>query len=208
MEPDPAPITSPTAAAAIGVTDVRRVWPEVLAAVQRQRRTTAILLDSATVVGVENGALQLAMPSAGVARRVLEPNNADLLKVALKQVLGVDWVIRCEAAGPGPAGTPAAGSRGPTTGPAGGAGRTGPADRAGEVPPPPPEDDDIPDDYGEPTDPDAPVAAVRDPEELAIALLVGRARCPQVGSVRIGTRTRRVDPPFAHCAFAARHLVG
>jgi len=176
------PISSPTAAAAIGVTDVRRVWPEVLAAVQRQRRTTAILLDSATVVGVENGALQLAMPSAGVARRVLEPNNADLLKAALKQVLGVDWVIRCEAAGPGPAGAGASTSRGPVNGPTGGGGRGGPTTAPAEAIPPPPEDEDIPDDYGEPTDPDAPVAAVRDPEELAIALL----------SAELGAR--RLDP--------------
>jgi DNA polymerase-3 subunit gamma/tau len=153
----------------------------VLAAVQRQRRTTAILLDSATVVGVENGALQLAMPSAGVARRVLEPNNADLLRAALKQVLGVDWVIRCEAAGPGPAGAGSASSRGPLNGPSGGGGRGAPAAAPADAAPPP-EEEDIPDDYGEPTDPDAPVAAVRDPEELAIALL----------SAELGAR--RLDP--------------
>ncbi|MET0863170.1 MAG: DNA polymerase III subunit gamma and tau [Nakamurella sp.] len=175
------PISPPTAAAAIEVTDVRRVWPEVLAAVQRQRRTTAILLDSATVVGVENGVLQLAMPSAGVARRVLEPNNADLLKAALKQVLGVDWAIRCEAAGPGSAGAGAKDTRGPVNGPTGGGSRGAPPPATTDTIPPP-EEEDIPDDYGEPTDPDAPVAAVRDPEELAIALL----------SAELGAR--RLDP--------------
>ena len=166
--------SAPTAASAIGVTDVRRVWPEVLAEVQRRRRTTQILLASATVISVESGVLLVAMPSAGMARRVLEPANSDLLRAALKQVLGVDWTIKCEA-GDGPAGSAA---RGPATSP------TGPnpaGDDAAEPPQPPPEDD-IPDDYGEPPDPMA-VQTVRDPEEAAIALL----------TTELGAR--RLDPP-------------
>ncbi len=110
--PDKAAAESPTAASTIGVTDVRRVWPEVLTAVQRQRRTTQILLESATVVGVDAGVLQVAMPSAGMARRVLEPANSDLLRAALKELLGVDWTIRCEAVGAGGQRTPAAARQG------------------------------------------------------------------------------------------------
>ena len=107
--------TSPTDSSTIGVTDVRRVWPEVLAAVQRRRRATQILLESATVVGVESGVLQVAMPSAGMARRVMETANADLLRAALREILGVDWTIRCQAVGGSP---PAAGPpRGATGGP-------------------------------------------------------------------------------------------
>ena len=172
---------SPTAASTIGVTDVRRVWPEVLTAVQRQRRTTQILLESATVVGVDAGALTVAMPSAGMARRVLEPANADLLRAALKQVLGVDWMIKCEVAGAGPA----AATRGAPTGSNGGPPSPPMNQARPEVVPPPPEapDDDIPDDYGEPPDPDAPAAVVQDPEEAAIALL----------STELGAR--RLDPP-------------
>ena len=52
-------------------------------------------------------------------------------------------------------------------------------------PPPPPPDDDIPDDYGEPPDPLGSVGAVRDPEEIAIALL----------SAELGAR--RLDPSGA-----------
>ena len=173
---------SPTAASTIGVTDVRRVWPEVLTAVQRQRRTTQILLESATVVGVDAGALTVAMPSAGMARRVLEPANSDLLRAALKKVLGVEWMIKCEVAGAGPA----AATRGAPTGSNGGP-PSPPMNqsRSEVVVPPPPEapDDDIPDDYGEPPDPDAPAAVVQDPEEAAIALL----------STELGAR--RLDPP-------------
>src|SRR5207245_1758271 len=80
----------------VEVTDVRRVWTEILAAVQRIRRTTQILLASATVASVGGGALHLTMPAAGMARRVVEPANADVLRAALKEVLGVDWMIRCE----------------------------------------------------------------------------------------------------------------
>jgi DNA polymerase-3 subunit gamma/tau len=169
---------SPTAASTIGVTDVRRVWPEVLTAVQRQRRTTQILLESATVVGVESGVLTVAMPSAGMARRVLEPANADLLRAALTQVLGVEWSIRCEVAGGGGSGSAAPrGARGSAApnGP--------PAGSMAPIPEPPPPDEDIPDDYGEPPDPPVTPTAVRDPEELAIALL----------SAELGAR--RLDPP-------------
>ena len=160
-------------ASGVDVTDVRRVWNEVLAAVQRHRRTTQILLASATVVAVGGGALQLSMPAAGMARRVVEPANADLLRAALKEVLGVDWSIRCEAAD--------------STAATGATGRSEPAQRGGQqrspvsdLVPPPPEDDDIPDDYGQDVDPSAPRAAVRDPEELAIELLTS-----QLGAKRL-----------------------
>ncbi len=159
---------SPTDAATIGVTDVRRVWAEVLAAVKERRRTTQILLESATVVAVESGVLQLTMPSAGTARRVLEPANADLLRGAVKHVLGVDWSIACSTASSAPDGGV---GRRPAAAPAGlGQSAGGAFPTGGAEPVPPPPDDDIPDDYGEPVDPAA-VAELRDPQETAIALL-------------------------------------
>ena len=106
---------------------------------------------------MDKGALVLSMPSAGMARRVVEPANADLLKAALHEVLGVDWVIRCEA---GDAAAPAPATRGPAT----------PVPSAET--PPPPDDDDIPDDYGD--EPAAGAAALRDPEEVAIELVTAK----------------------------------
>ena len=157
---------APIAASNIGVTDVRRLWPEVLVAVKRQRRTTQAILEAATVIGVENGQLQIAMPSAVMARRVLEPNNSDILRAALKEILGVNWTIRCEAVGA--TAEPASGPpRGSTGGPPS---AVMASPEAGDPLPPPPPEDDIPDDYGEPLDPKA-VADVRDPEQTAIALL-------------------------------------
>ena len=170
----------------LGVTDVRRVWPEVLSAVQRRRRTTQILLESATVLGVSNGALRLSMPHAGMAKRVVEPANADLLRDALHEVLGVDWVIRCDAGDSddgGGSASPAAGKnvavpRSPT--------RPEPQRRNGSADPrssahvknalppdpepPPDEADDIPDDYGDP-DVVATSSTPHDPEQAAITLL-------------------------------------
>jgi DNA polymerase-3 subunit gamma/tau len=100
----------PVSGGEIGVTDVRRVWSEVLAAVKQHRRTTQVLLESATVAALDRGVLVVSMPTAALARRVNEPGNADVLRAALRDVLGVDWRVRCEsgdAAEGGSAGRPA-----------------------------------------------------------------------------------------------------
>lgn len=169
----PAPAVAPTTSGGVDVTDVRRVWTEVLAAVQRHRRTTQILLASATVASVSGGTLNLTMPAAGMARRVVEPANSDLLRAALKEVLGVDWVIRCEASD-GPGGSASVAAGGPN-GPRGNQSRGPVSDLV-----PPSDEEEIPDDYGYDVDPSAPRAAVRDPEELAIELLTS-----QLGAKRL-----------------------
>jgi DNA polymerase-3 subunit gamma/tau len=177
---------SPTDSSTIGVTDVRRVWPEVMAAVKRLKRTTQAILDSATVLSVDSGVLRIGMVSVVMARRATEPTNADVLRAALREVLGVDWIVRFEVVGAGQA--PA---DGPPRGATGGPPSARPVGRGGSdpiaAPPPPPDieppDEEIPDDYGEPLDPSAAAVAVRDPEEIAIALL----------STELGAR--RLDPP-------------
>jgi DNA polymerase-3 subunit gamma/tau len=173
---------------AVGVTDVRRVWTEILAAVKRQRRTTQVLLESATVAGVDGATLLLTMPSAALARRVLESGNTDVLRSALREVLGVDWRIRCDAAGsagagpsdggpppPGPAGGgPVAGpSAGRAPEPAAGASDRRADDAGADGVPPEPVDRDEPDPYDD-IDPAAPTAAVQDPEQAAMELLAAR----------------------------------
>jgi DNA polymerase-3 subunit gamma/tau len=84
----------------VGVDEMRRAWPRVLAAVQLRRRTTCILLEPAAVVALDSGVLHLRMPSEGMARRVLDPRNVDPLQVTIREVLGVDRRIQCHA-GPG-----------------------------------------------------------------------------------------------------------
>jgi DNA polymerase-3 subunit gamma/tau len=179
----------------VGVTDVRRVWPEILAAVKRQRRTTQVLLESATVASVDGsptgGTLLLTMPSPALARRVMEPGNTDVLRAALHEVLGVGWQIRCEAGDAGaadrsaPAGATEArsdrGWDGPPDARTDSARPSAPAtsgsgDRmsgaADDRAPAPPDDDDV-DPYDE-IDPDGPPAAVQDPEQVAMELLADR----------------------------------
>ena len=103
----------PAVPGAVGVTDVRRLWSEVLEAVKRHRRTTQILLEQATVTELSGRTLHLRMPTPGLARKVEEPGNAEVLKTALREILGVDWTIRCD--------TGASGSRETTTGSGGAA---------------------------------------------------------------------------------------
>ncbi|MDQ6657824.1 MAG: DNA polymerase III subunit gamma and tau [Actinomycetota bacterium] len=188
----PAPQEDPPSAGTkqpggVEVTDVRRVWSEVLAAVQRRRRTTQILLESATVSEVSGGVLRLTMPHAGMARRVVEPANADLLREALREVLGVDWTIGCDASDAAPDGhrrpdsmpgfparqtPPSPTHAGAMTGSDGGQpGRSMHSDTSPDpVPPPEGEEvDEIPDEYGDPdiAEPSAPP----DPEQAAVDLL-------------------------------------
>jgi DNA polymerase-3 subunit gamma/tau len=91
----------PSSAAQIGVTDVRRLWPQVLEAVKGQNRRAHALLESAavTVVRVEGGVLLLSTQFPALARMVSEARNADLVRDALRDILGVDWRIRCVEAG-------------------------------------------------------------------------------------------------------------
>ncbi|MTD15360.1 DNA polymerase III subunit gamma and tau [Nakamurella sp. YIM 132087] len=159
----PAAAPAATAPAGVGVpdvTDVRRVWKEILASVQRTRRTTQVLLEGATVTSVEGGVLELTMSTAALARRVNEPANIELLRKSLQEVLGVSWQIRCDTGTPAP--PPAAASRQPV-------------DPSVPLPPEPPaEDDDIPDDYGAEPDPNAPPVKVQDPQDAAIELLTSQ----------------------------------
>lgn len=184
----------PAGSAEIGVVDVRRVWQDVLKDVQRRRRATQILLESATVAGVDGRTLKLSMPTAGMAKRVVETGNAEPLRAALHQVLGVDWAIDCSSdqqtpntqrpdsrPSSTPAQRPASPARSqPSERAAGPSSRSvrPQASSAGDdwpMPEAPPEHDDpayedeIPDDY----DPAAtvPPASVHDPEEAAMTLL-------------------------------------
>jgi DNA polymerase-3 subunit gamma/tau len=51
--------------------------------------------------------LVLTHESAPLARRLCEQRNADVIAEALKDALGVDWRVRCEAGAPNPTTTEA-----------------------------------------------------------------------------------------------------
>lgn len=102
---EPTPVAGEPNAAA-----VRTMWPTVREKVRRRSRTTEVMLAGATVRAVEDNTLVLIHGSAPLAKRLSEQRNADVIAEALKDALGVNWRVRCEAGAPGPAvGAPPAG---------------------------------------------------------------------------------------------------
>jgi DNA polymerase-3 subunit gamma/tau len=106
---EPTPVVSANPEPADGeltTTDVRRVWPELLAVVKRHKRTTEALLKSAQVQGLASGVLTLAATSPALAKMLGDDLNRDVLRQALLELLGVRWkvnvVVEGAAAAPGP----------------------------------------------------------------------------------------------------------
>lgn len=99
---DPVVAAPPPAATGLDAAAVRRVWTTVREKVRNLRRPTDVMLDGATVLDVEGDTLVLSHPSAPLAKRLVEQRNSDIIREALKDVLGVDWKIRCEAGAAAP----------------------------------------------------------------------------------------------------------
>jgi DNA polymerase III subunit gamma/tau len=169
---------------------VRRVWPALLDAVREQSRTTQVLLSNATANAVQGSTLVLNLPNAPLARRLGEDRNVELIKTALRTVLGVDWQVRCEHAG-GDAGIPSAQVQPqkqsqrqhqrtrPPERPASGRPAAQAPDDSVPPPPEPPVDDDEAM-LAEAAGMSQQHATRRDPEEVALALLA-----EQLGARRI-----------------------
>jgi DNA polymerase III subunit gamma/tau len=157
-----------------GAAAVRTLWPTVRDKVRQRSRTTEVMLAGATVRAVEGNTLVLSHESAPLAKRLCEQRNADVIAEALKDALGVDWRVRCEAGTPTLTATeePPTPPRRPERG-------GGPAARVGARPSAPPEvpaDDDSAQQAEEESmlaeaGQDDPSATRRDPEEAALELL-------------------------------------
>ncbi|WP_445167465.1 DNA polymerase III subunits gamma/tau [Mycolicibacterium sp. Dal123E01] len=98
----PPPATAPAAppaSAAVGepgAAAVRSMWPTVREKVKQRSRTTEVMLAGAIVRAVEDNTLVLGHESAPLAKRLSEQRNADVIRDALKDALGVNWKVRCE----------------------------------------------------------------------------------------------------------------
>ena len=112
------------------------------------------MLAGAIVRAVEDGTLILSHESAPLAKRLTEQRNADVIKEALKDALGVNWSVRCEV-GSAPAAAPEPAAR---------------PRKVPDEPPPPPDGDDEESMLAEAGSID-PAAPRRDPEEAALELL-------------------------------------
>jgi DNA polymerase-3 subunit gamma/tau len=149
-EPEPAP-TAPLVAGEPNAAAVRSMWTTVRDKVRQRSRTTEVMLAGAIVRAVEGDTLVLSHESAPLAKRLAEQRNSDVIREALKDALGVDWKIRCEAGPAVPAAAPESESVAPLS-------------------PPPHRTDDEEDMLAEAGN-DTSEAPRRDPEEAALELL-------------------------------------
>jgi DNA polymerase III subunit gamma/tau len=101
----------------LSVTDIRRLWPEVLEEVKGKRRFTWILLSqNAQVAELRNGTLLLGMSNSGARDSFARGGNEDVLREAIVVVMGADFAIETmvdpSATSPtGASGTPQAASQ-------------------------------------------------------------------------------------------------
>ncbi len=93
VPPEPELATAPAAAGALSLVDVRRLWPDVIAATQRKRRVTWIhLTQNSQVVGFDGTTLTLGFNNAG-ARGSFDGGSSDVLQAAIREVVGAEWQI-------------------------------------------------------------------------------------------------------------------
>jgi DNA polymerase-3 subunit gamma/tau len=94
-----APAAAPTQAPAAGepgAAAVRSMWSTVREKVRERSRTIDVMLAGAIVRAVDGDTLILAHQSAPLAKRLTEQRNADVIRDALKDALGVNWQLRCD----------------------------------------------------------------------------------------------------------------
>ena len=145
--PAPAPVGQPDAAA------VRSMWSTVRDKVRERNKVIDVMLADAIVRAVEGDTLVLAHKAPALAKRLTEQHNADVIRDALKDALGVDWRLRCEVGAGEP--LPAADPLPPEP-------QYDPADTQRAE-----EDDMIAEAHEDPSE----AAPRRDPEEVALELL-------------------------------------
>jgi len=179
--PEPAPAASPEepaveeAPAAVGSAEpnaaaVRTLWPTVRDKVRQRSKTTEVMLADATVRAVEGDTLVLSHKSPPLAKRLSEQRNADVIAEALKDALGVNWRVRCEAGGAAAVAAPEEPAAPPP-----------PVERPRRVVPPPPPPQAVADDESNQRAEEESMLAEagqddeatprRDPEEAALELL-------------------------------------
>jgi len=105
----------------MSVTEVRRLWPDVLEAVKNQRRFTWIMLSqNAQVSAFDGKTLTIGLTNAGARDRFVSSGSDEILRQALIDVVGVDWRIEAIVDPSTGSGGPGGPGGGPGGGPAGG----------------------------------------------------------------------------------------
>jgi DNA polymerase III subunit gamma/tau len=130
----PDAISRPAGTGAADANTLRARWPEVLAAVQRERRVAWMQLSNATVQSLADGVLTLAFTQAGVAKGFQTGGYDKDLGKALSELFGITPRI-ATTLGPAPASEMGTGARPAEPGPPA---RAAGQERARPAPPPPP----------------------------------------------------------------------
>jgi len=79
---------------ALGLVEVRRLWPDILEAVKRTRRYTWILLSqNAQVTAVDDKTLTIALVNAGARNSFMSGGSEEILRQAAIDVIGHDWRV-------------------------------------------------------------------------------------------------------------------
>jgi len=94
-----APPPPPSASPPLGQPDaaaVRSMWSTVREKVRERNKVIDVMLAGAIVRAVDGDTLVLSHEAAALAKRLTEQRNADVIRDALKDALGVDWRLRCE----------------------------------------------------------------------------------------------------------------
>jgi len=105
--PQPAaPAASGPATGGLTLVDVRRLWPDVVAALNRLRKATWTLVShNAQVVALEGDVLTVGFGTIGLREQFVRGNHEPPLKQAITDVIGADWRIEAivDAGMPAPA---------------------------------------------------------------------------------------------------------
>ncbi|HEX2893839.1 MAG TPA: DNA polymerase III subunit gamma/tau, partial [Marmoricola sp.] len=88
------PPADPAPAGALGLVDVRRIWPDLLERVREMRRYTWILLSqNAQVIGLEGNVLTVGFKNAGARDSFVGGGSEEILRQAAIDVIGADWRV-------------------------------------------------------------------------------------------------------------------
>jgi DNA polymerase-3 subunit gamma/tau len=98
---EPVQEPAPASPGGMDATAIRRIWPDLLAAIRKTSRSTEAMLTHATVQSVEGSMVVLSHTAEPLARRLSEARNADFIAAALHDVLGGTWQVQCVHGGGG-----------------------------------------------------------------------------------------------------------
>lgn len=95
-EPEPQAEPEPEPAGGLNLTEVRRLWPDVIEATKNRRRVAWMVLShNCQVVGVQDGVLTLGFNNSGARESFVNGGSTEILRQSMMEVLGVDWRVEC-----------------------------------------------------------------------------------------------------------------